>query len=81
MGVNERSVERNDSWVICGSNVPKSEVKYVLISLVLCIVIIFSLLNLTYNKGSLTEVWLTLLSYCLGCLTQSYNGRLESLLK
>jgi hypothetical protein len=50
----DRSIERNNSktWIWLGKAVPKSEITYIVQSIVLVIVIVVSLVNLSLQTGN-----------------------------
>ena len=54
-------------WKCFGKNIPKAEIIFFSQVMMIYIIILSCIFNLTY-KSSYTELWVSLLSYCLGCL-------------
>ena len=57
-------------WKCCGRKVPQTEIVYFSQIIILYLIIIMFIFNLTY-KNENKDLWLALLTYCLGCLLPS----------
>ena len=57
-------------WKCCGDIVPKNEIVYLSQIIILYTIILVCMYNLSY-KNKNTDIWIALLSYCLGCLLPS----------
>lgn len=71
----EGDVVSNDSnnsrlWRLFGKRVPKAETVFISQVIILYIVIITCIVNLSMKNG-ISELWVSLLSYSLGCLLPS----------
>ena len=58
------------NWKCCGWKIPQAEIMYFSQIIILYIIIIICMCNLTY-KNENKDLWIALLSYCLGCLLPS----------
>lgn len=57
-------------WRFLGKNVPRSEITFLSQVIILYIVIITCIVNLSIGAGN-NELWVSLLSYSLGCILPS----------
>ena len=57
-------------WQLFGKKVPKAETVFITQVIILYIVIITCIVNLSMKNG-VSELWVSLLSYSLGCLLPS----------
>lgn len=57
----------NKIWKLCGDKIPKSQALFLSQIIILYIIILFCLINLTFNNGR-TEMWLGLLCTCIGAM-------------
>ena len=57
-------------WQLFGKRVPKAETVFISQVIILYIVIITCIVNLSMKNG-ISELWVSLLSYSLGCLLPS----------
>ncbi len=57
--------ESGDRWTFMGSNIPKSEIVYFCQIIIVYIIAIAAVVNLSMGNA-LTEVWISLLSSCIG---------------
>ena len=57
-------------WKCCGDKIPKNEIVYLLQIIILYTIILVCMFNLSYKKEN-KDIWIALLSYCLGCLLPS----------
>jgi hypothetical protein len=55
----------SDKWHLLGTRVPKTEIVYFCQMIIVYIIIIASVINLSIKNGS-TELWISLLSSCIG---------------
>ena len=55
----------SDKWHLLGTSVPKTEIVYFCQMIIVYIIIIASIINLSIKNGS-TELWISLLSSCIG---------------
>ena len=58
------------NWKCCGGKVPQTEIVYFTQITILYIIIIVCIFNLSYKTEN-KDLWIALLSYCLGCLLPS----------
>ena len=54
-----------DKWHLLGTRVPQAEIVYFSQIIIVYIIIIVSIINLSLENGS-TELWISLLSSCIG---------------
>lgn len=54
------------TWKFCGKNYPKNELVFFTQILLLYIVVLTSLANLTRDVSQHRDLWITLLSSCIG---------------
>lgn len=57
-------------WKMFGKHVPKAETVFISQVIILYIVILTCIINLSLKNG-ISELWVSLLSYSLGCLLPS----------
>ena len=57
-------------WICCGDKIPKNEIVYLSQIIILYTIILVCMFNLSYKKEN-KDIWIALLSYCLGCLLPS----------
>ena len=67
---NNESTSLTESFRIFGKRVRKPEVVFICQVIILYIVIITCIINLSLKNGT-SELWVSLLSYSLGCLLPS----------
>ena len=67
---NIESSSLTDSFKLFGKNVRKGQVVFIFQVIILYIVIITCIINLSLKNGT-SELWVSLLSYSLGCLLPS----------
>lgn len=63
--LNKHEDTHSDKWHILGTRVPKTEIVYFCQMIIVYIIIIASIVNLSIKNGS-TELWISLLSSCIG---------------
>ena len=61
----------SQQWLMCGRPFPRSEVKFFSQVIILYIVIITCLVNLSIANAELKSVWISLMSYAMGCILPS----------
>ena len=61
----EEDGDKSDKWHVLGSRVPKAEIVYFSQMTIVYIIILASVINLSIQNGS-TELWISLLSSCIG---------------
>jgi hypothetical protein len=61
----EESQSNGDRWPLLGTRVPQAEIVYFCQMLIVYIIIITSIINLSLKNGS-NELWISLLSSCIG---------------
>ena len=61
----DKDDRQSDRWHLLGTHVPKTEVVYFCQMLIVYIIIITSVVNLSIRNGS-SELWISLLSSCIG---------------
>ena len=57
-------------WKCCGDKIPKNEIVYLSQIIILYTIILVCMFKLSYKKEN-KDIWIALLSYCLGCLLPS----------
>ena len=73
--VERMNSDSSTKWNVMGSKVPRKEVVFFCQMLVLYTVIITCIINLSVGSGKQTELWIILLSTCLGAALP--NPRME----
>ena len=58
-------------WTLGGKNLPRSEIKYGAQILIIYVIILSCIINLSFGKSELTNVWLSLLCSCTGYILPS----------
>ena len=71
-----RSLE--ERWHLLGTRVPKAEIVYFSQMVIVYVIIITSITNLSLQNGS-TELWISLLSSCIGYALPNPKLKLEDL--
>ncbi len=61
-------------WLCCGETLPRSEIVYLSRTIVIYTIIIFCLANLTLGMKPV-EIYISLLSTCLGFILQQYHSQ------
>ena len=61
----EESRSPSENWHLLGTRVPKTEIVYFSQMVIVYVIIITSITNLSLQNGS-TELWISLLSSCIG---------------
>ena len=56
---------QSDKWHLLGTRVPQAEIVYFCQMIIVYIIIITAIVNLSIKNGS-TELWVSLLSSCIG---------------
>ena len=62
---NQERQSNAEKWPLLGTKVPKSEIVYFCQMFIVYIIIIVSIVNLSLQNGS-SELWISLLSSCIG---------------
>ena len=61
-----------EKWHLLGARLPKAEIVYFCQMIIVYVIIITSIVNLSLQNGS-TELWISLLSSCIGYALPSPN--------
>lgn len=62
------SERQTSMWDVWGKKVPRSEIEYFTVVIIVFIVIVTSIYNLSKGDGTNSNLWTSLLSSCLGYL-------------
>lgn len=66
----DNTSDKSKLWDFFGKRIPKAETVFISQVIILYIVIITCIINLSLKNG-ISELWVSLLSYSLGCLLPS----------
>lgn len=61
----EENRSNSERWHLLGARIPKAEIVYFCQMIIVYVIIITSIVNLSLQNGS-TELWISLLSSCIG---------------
>ena len=65
IGNQEERQSNGDRWHLLGTRIPQSEIVYFSQMIIVYIIIIVSIVNLSLQNGT-SELWISLLSSCIG---------------
>ena len=68
----EENLSNTEKWHLLGARIPKAEIVYFCQMTIVYIIIITAIINLSLQNGS-TELWISLLSSCIGYALPSPN--------
>jgi hypothetical protein len=74
MNVDAEEIEHSENWHICCSNSSAQGIKYISTVSILLVIITVSLCNLTFAPDTNRDVYLNLLSLCVGILIPHPKG-------